>query len=434
MKKILTGLAGSAIVAGGLFYFGSQQLVADEINAQLQTLQTHGFAIEDRKQDATGDHFIISLADIHKFSKLLPEYESVLLAEDKSALKEFKLGVDLTSSGSEVSADIYPVSFPTQELSIQEKEMIDKYIQEKTLTLHINYDSLTQNFDGNLKDIDEQIKNSVVVKLLGMAFSGNITDEKIDLRYELNEFKVADNKSKNPVVELTGLLSDGTYEGLNYYVSNGTTNIDKFSFDSKDKLGSVAFTDIQVKVDSDIKNELFESRVSFISKAVDAQIINDNYTLDTFTFDYGMKNINLEAFEQLVTVLDTENPNFKSPEVEKSITKIFENGVIFDIHKIAVDNITHNGQILKGFSVQTNLELENNPAIMQKIETAPMQALSSVQLNSKIEISDELFAKAIQDPRAMMAMMVQPKQENGYKIYNIELKDSHLNINGQPMM
>ncbi len=432
MKKVLTGLVGSAVLAGGLFYFGSQKLVADEINTQLATLQTHGFVIEDRIKDSNGEHFVISLADMHKFSKLLPEYEAVLLAEDKSALKEYKLGVDLTSSGSDLSVAIYPVSFPTKELSIEDKERVDRYIKEKTLTLNLDYNSVTNNFDGTLKDINEQIKNDIGVKLIGLAFDGNFNDDKIALNYQLNEFKVAE--SKKSIVELTGLLSEGTYEGLNYYVSNGTTNIDNFLVNIPDGLDSVKFSDIKLNVNSEIKNDLFESRLSMITKTVDATIKNDTYALDTFTFDYGMKNINLEAFETLVTALDQQNPNFDSPEVKKSVEAIFANGLVFDVYKFGIENITHNGETLKGFSLQTNLELDNNPDIIQTIQTAPMQALSSVELNSKIEISDEIFSKAIKDPRAMMAMMVQPKQENGYKVYDIELKDSKLEVNGLPMM
>ncbi len=120
--------------------------------------------------------------------------------------------------------------------------------------------------------------------------------------------------------------------------------------------------------------------------------------------------------------------------LKKSVEAIFANGLVFDVYKFGIENITHNGETLKGFSLQTNLELDNNPDIIQAIQTAPMQALSSVELNSKIEISDEIFSKAIKDPRAMMAMMVQPKQENGYKVYDIELKDSKLEVNGLPMM
>lgn len=431
MKKVLTGLAGSAIVASGLFYFGSQELVANEINTQLAALQMHGFVIEERKQDATGEHFIISLADMHKFAKLIPEYEAVLQAKDKSSLKEFKLGVDLTSSASEVSVDIYPVSFPTAELSIEEQVMIDRYITEKTLTLHLNYNSITNNFDGSLKDIDEQIKSAIGVKLIGLAFNGNLTDNKIALNYALNEFKIADDKKS--IVELSEVSSEGTYEGLNYYISNGTTDIDKILLNIPDTLDSVAFFDTNLIVTSDVKNDLFESRLSMVTKTVDATIENDNYTLDTFTFDYGLKNINIKAFDKLVTALDKENPNFKSPEVEKNIEDLLASGMVFDIYKFGIENITHNGETLKGFSLQTNFELGNNLDI-QTIETSPMQALSSVTMDSKIEVSDELFAKAMKDPRGRMAMMVQPKEENGYKVYDIELKDSKLEVNGLPMM
>jgi len=432
MKKILSGIVGSVVVAGGLFYYTSQKLVGDEINAQLTALQAHGFVIQDRKENADGEHLVISLADMHKFSKLIPEYEAILLAEDKSALKDFKLGVDWTSSGAGISMDIYPVSFPTADIPAEAKEIMDKYIADKTLMLHLDYNTLTKNFEGNLKDIDEEINNEIGLKLLGLAFDGSLSDEKIALNYKLNEFKLSDDKKS--IVEATGVSSVGTYEGLNYYISNGTTNVDKVFINLPNTTDSLDLSNMSFKVTSDVKNKLLESRLNMVTKTLDASIRGDKFTLDNFTFDYGIKNIDMEAFDKLTKLINRENPNFQSPEVKGYIADMFKNGMEFDIYKLGVDSIMHNGQTLKGFSLKTNLKIDNNPDLIQTLQMQPMQALSSVTIDGQIKVSDEIFAEILKNPKGRMAMMIQAKEENGYKIYDIELKESKLKVNGRQMM
>lgn len=435
MKKIFIGLSALLLIVGAVFFFGAKDLAAQKLDEQIATLQANGFVIEDRQKNGDSEHFVISLADMHKFAKLIPEYEEVLLAEDKSALEAFKMGVDLRtiSMGSSLSADIYPVAFPMNDLSQEEKTMIEKYIKEKTLMLHVNYNAVTEQFDGTLKDIDEQIKE-VGLHLLGLKFGGTLDEDKIDLQYTLKNFNVTEQISKKPIIKVEGVTSDISYEGSNYYISNGFVTVDSVLVDYEDKIGTTKLSDIDIQVKSDIENDLLTSHAKISTKTINTNFQNEKYRFDTVTFDYGMRNIDLEAFNQLTKVLDQENPNFQSPEVKKSLEKIFAQGIIFDVHRFGVDNIDHNGETLKGFSMQTQIKLDKDPAIVQKLENAPMTALSLLSVESKIAISNELFTLLMQNPRAMMLMMLQPKEENGYKIYDIAMKHSALTINGQPMM
>ncbi len=432
IKKTITSLVGVTVVGGGLYYATSQKLVADEIDTNLATLKSYGFTIEDRKETADGEHFVISLADMHKFSKLLPQYEDILLAKDASVLKKFKLGIDLTSSASDISVDIYPVALPTDGLSAEAKETMNRYISQRTLTLHIDYNPLTNSFDGNVKDIDEKIREDIAVQLAGFTFDGSIDDEKIALNYRLNRFGLRDKK--DPVVEIEGISSEGTYEGLSYYITNSNTNIDKISLKKPMSTDIISLIDSNIKVTSDIKNDLFESRLSTVTKHIDSSIRNRAFSLDNFIFDYGVKNINIQAYNKLVTLMDGKNPNLKSQEVEKCISDIFKEGMVLDIYKIGMDNISYDGKSYKGLSLQSNVEVANDPNLLQTLQTRPLQALNSLKADAQVKISDEIFTQIQKDPRGRMTMMIQPKEQNGYKVYDIGLDNAQLKVNGRRMM
>ena len=63
-----------------------------------------------------------------------------------------------------------------------------------------------------------------------------------------------------------------------------------------------------------------------------------------------------------------------------------------------------------------------------------MSALPHLNIKSKIKISDELFEMMLEDPRMMLASMIEAKEENGYKLYDIKLDKGKLEVNGKPMM
>ncbi len=431
MKKIIIGLIGIGLIIGAFLLFNSKKIVEVQVDEQIALLHTYGFEAKEKEGSEDAKHFTVSLVDADKFVKHFPQYESFLKGDKKDFLKEFKFGVDVTSSGAIVSADIYPIAFAKDTLSQQEKDMLQKLIDKKALLLKINYNGVTQKINGTLKDIDESIKD-VDLKVAGLNF--DITnDDKKDIKFGVKNLNLSSHSSKEKfAIDATGISSKMSYEGLNYNVINGFMKFDKMLFDFNNSI--VNAVDTNVEFITDVKDNLIDSGVKTTIKSIDADVDNKKIVLDNFVFDYGVNNIDLVSYDKLLKLLNVENPDFQSPQVTEIAEKLLSYGVGLDLNKFGVENITYDKESVKGFSVESKINISKDPSFLKNIQISPMLAMSAVEMKSKIELSDELFSLVMKDPNAMMLMMFKPKDENGQKVYEIDLKDGALSINDQPMM
>ena len=109
--------------------------------------------------------------------------------------------------------------------------------------------------------------------------------------------------------------------------------------------------------------------------------------------------------------------------------------LFYDLYnEFEVDNIKYDKKSIKGFLVKSKINISKDSNFLKNLKISPMLAISAIDMKSKIKLSDRLFSIIMKDPKAMMLMMLEPKDENGYKVYDIDLKDGALKINGQPMM
>ncbi len=433
MQKVIIGLVGVIIIVGAFFLFSSKKIVEVKVDEQIALLSTYGFEAKERVQDKNADakHLVISLVDADKFVQNFPEYEQFLKGDKKDFLKEFKFGVDVTSTATAVvSADIYPISFPKETLSKEEKEIFQKLIDKKALFLKLNYNSVTKKIDGTLKDIDEKIKE-VNLKVTGLNFDLIINDKK-NLEFEVKNLNLSSSTKENFSVKLGDISSKLTYEGLNHNIINGFMKFDKMLFDFNNTLVNVSGTDLEFI--TNLKNNLIDSGVKTTIKSIDADITNKKLIFDKVIFDYGINNIDLVSFDKLSKLLNKENPDLESPEVAQTVEKLLSHGVGFYLNKFGVESIKYDKENLKGFSIESKINIAKDPNLLKNIQISPMLAMSAIDMKSKIKVSDELFSLIMKNPNAMMLMMFKPKDENGQKVYEIDLKNGALSINGQPMM
>ena len=112
MKRVVGGFLGSAVLAGSL-YFGSGKLVASEVDSYVMSLKERGFSVENLQKDGNSESFVITIKDAKQFTKYYPDFADLISKIGKENLDDIKLQVDLKSSASGVSADIYPKSLPS---------------------------------------------------------------------------------------------------------------------------------------------------------------------------------------------------------------------------------------------------------------------------------------------------------------------------------
>ena len=442
MKKTGFGIIGLILVAVIYYFTAGSALIAEEIkqqvNNELTTLQKNGFGINDREIKETEEHFVLSFDDPAKITSYLSSQGAQVTQEDMVAFKGFKIGVDakyLKDSYSALSLDIYPVGLPEsmlQEIEEEDKatlERIQKMMADKTLLVHLDFNKLLTAFKGHLKDINETFEEEEKITFIsqGFKFEGDIENEKVKtVRQTLELFSI--EAGKELTMKLSNLISNYTLTGLSPYDSKSGYSIEKIEIQGEPAF-SMFMKNLNVNAVSSVKNDLLKS--SFITKTDEIQIIEEQkkYKMNDILFDFNMDNLNIVAFEALQGV-DVED--------EKAINalsqKILSKGITMNIPNFSVKKIAENGKTMDGFTLSSSLSIDKSFDI-NAVSQNPLAALNALSSKTNISVSNELFARIAQEPRAMMVLMLLPPVEKeGKKIYEIEFVKGKLTVNGIAML
>jgi len=438
-KKLGLGFIG-LIIVGAIYYFmaGSQQLTVQmkkQVNTELTSIQKEGFSVENRDIQKEKEHFVLSFDDTNKIAKFLTRQGLQLNVNDASFLKGFKLGIDvnyLADAYSAVAFDIYPLALPSLILSIaeddKEKAILQKLLDKKTFLAHIAVNKLGTGFKGNMKDINEVLhgKQNVTLKMQGLTFSGDIKAQRISsIKEEVSTLSLL--VDDDVAFTFSGVKSDYLITGKTPYDYRMNYSIDKMQAHASSKFNLLA-NDIVMHSDSTVKNGLASGSMQAKTKSMQVTTKAKTYLFDTFAFKTHAKGLDISAFEKLQEI----NVN-NEQEVNALLQQMMSKGVSFEIPTFSVQNIEAEGQKLNGFDITAHVNLDKSFDITA-LQVNPMSALSSVDANLHLSLSKELFGLVAQVPQAMMALMLfQPKDENGKKVYNLELKDSKFTVNGMPV-
>ena len=104
-----------------------------------------------------------------------------------------------------------------------------------------------------------------------------------------------------------------------------------------------------------------------------------------------------------------------------------------NIPNFSVKKIVENGKTMDGFTLSSSLAIDKSFDI-NAVSQDPLAALNALSSKTDISVSNDLFARIAQEPRAMMVLMLMPPVEKeGKKIYEIEFTKGKLTVNGTPM-
>ncbi len=433
MKRVVGGFLGSVVLAGSL-YFGSGKLVAGEVDNYVMSLKERGFSVENLQKDGNSESFVITIKDAKKFTKYYPDYADLISRLGKENLDDLKLQVELKSSPSGISADIYPKSLPSTKNS-KNSYLIKELIDNKKFLLHIDYNTQSKDFSGNLKDIDEDLREGVI-KLKGFTFEGNSADDKLEVNYRLDQFAAVDKKS-GPLFEIENVSSNNSYEGKNRENQNGETTIERVAFNSIDKTGGFSLKNIKFNIISDESSGMLDTAIKSNISLIEVNKPNDKVRLDGVSFDYSLKDIDLGIYDELVQSIEESKLKPYDPSIQQKVSqslfKLLTAGMEISIDRLGVENIKTKDGDFGEASISLKLKAKNDPDLLQKIMINPILASSSLTIDSKIVVSDKIFAKIQDNPKGAMTAMFPPISKNATKIYNLSIKDGQMSINGQKM-
>jgi predicted RNA-binding protein with RPS1 domain len=352
-----------------------------------------------------------------------------------------KIGVDLqylNDTYSALSADMYPLNLPSVLSSAQDMNNADKILikqlndmlKRKALLVHVDFNKLLSSFKGYVKDIHETftVESTVKVELEGATFKGELKDDSItDLIQKIKHIAVKSGDELD--ISLHTLESHYTLTGTSIYDSKYQYSIKDLKVIGKKESNtfSLSMQKIQGDNKTSVKNNLASNKMQF---QVDEMTLMDNNEKTKFiqsAFAFTVGNLDMNVLKQLENAATEE-------ESSTLIQTLISKGITMEIPNFEVKKLLYMGKILDGFSLSSSLSFNQN-ANLAVIQSNPFAAIDAINTKTKIVLSDALFTLIAQQPKAMMlAMIIQPKVVNGKKVYELELKNGKITVNGQSLM
>jgi len=438
MRKIGLGFIGIIVIAMIYYFTSGSTRVTEEIkkqvNHELLTLQQNGFGVGEREVKKSEEHFVLDFSEPKKIISYLKHQGLQVNIKDLSSLKGMKFAVDakyLNDTYSALSVDIYPKALPSKivtSLKAEDQKMlsrIEKMIADKTLLIHIDFNKLLSGFKGYIKNIDETFKDEVTMHLLaqGMTFDGSLKNEKLkNLQQTVKHFSlVADDKID---VTLSNFTTEYALKSESAYDTHANYRVENFKMRAE-KIFRMELSNIKGSSTTSLKNKLLKSTIHSTIEGILVQEKQKKYTLKQSLFDLTIDNLDIEAFEKLQTVNSEDHTAINlltqqilSKGVEFNISKLSSKEVTIDDASMGNFDLSASGNIDKGLDIAA---AQQNPFIL-------LQALSA---QTHVEASPALFLHLMQDPRAMMVMMlIPPEEKNGQKVYDVSYIKGKLTVNG----
>ena len=445
-KKLGFAIIGIILVAV-IYYFtaGSAQItqeIKNQVNSELATLEQNGFSIKEREIKKSEEHFVIAFDDPKKIVDFFAAQGAEMSMEDASALKGLRIGADakyLNDAYSALSLDIYPLNLPTSitELDMDKDdklviEQLNKILEKKGILVHVDFNKLLSSFKGHIKDIHETLQGEKEIKINveGVTFKGEIEKGKIS-KLDQNLKRMTFEAKDEANIELSELKSNYARTGPSSYDSTSGYSVKNIHLTGINETSKVLVSIDDMSGDSitSIKNDLAQSSIKATASKVKFETNGEKSLLKGITFNFNIKNLDMLALKKLEDA-DANN----EAEINRLVQELISKGIAMEIPILEIKKIEAEGKSMDGFSLTANIDVDKS-LNLAALQTNPMAALNAVNTKTKMTLSSELAALIAQQPRAMLLMMLIPSQEiNGKKIYEVELKNGSLSINGKSVL
>jgi hypothetical protein len=439
MKKLGFGLIG--LVAIAVIYYltaGSAQIMENakqQLNHELSVLQQSGFSVKERKSKSKQDHFIISFDEPKKMTQYLKAKGTEMTLEDAKALQGLQIGVDakyLADSYSALSLDLYPVALPKsmlEDLGEEDKKLIEHIktmLKKKAFLVHIDFNKMLSGFKGYLKDINETIEDEgekVTVAATGMTFKGNIKEEKIhDFSQKIGLISL--DAGKELQAKITNIDGNYVMTGKTPYDITSRYHTEAIIVKAEPTL-SFSVKDIDNETKNTLHNGLLKSLITTKVKLVEIKEEQKKHTIKDIVLDFTVDNLDIGALEALQKT-DPEDET----RIQQLTQQILSRGITLTLPEFSAKKIVDNGTEMRGFDMNGSIVIDKSFS-MAAVSQNPFAVLEALHIKTHITISDELYALTVQDPRAMiMMMMVPPATQKNNKVYDISFSQGKLIVNG----
>ncbi|MBT8348373.1 MAG: hypothetical protein HKP62_02860 [Sulfurovum sp.] len=437
-KKLGLGILALIVVAV-LYYFNHTENVKnlntlqEAVNVQIAEMQTNGFTISDREIKKETEHFVIKINDPQKAALFLTEKGIQTSVEEAKELTGIQLATDVTYLEDMIALELYPLTLPTYLTTAfttkNDKKVLaqlEDMIKKKIFLMHVDIVHSTTTFKGHIKDINEKVEGEKEVKLTlqGLHFSGDLKKEKIVQymqRFDTLHFYMSDELNRT----ISGYQSQYALTGTTAHDYTTEYSIEKIQI--AEEAEGVLFADtISLHSTSSVTDGLATETLKTKIKNMDLLFEKNKFAMQTLVMDMNVSNLHMDTLEKL-------QKTDKSKEFDGHLETLVSNNMHVDISNLAVDKVTLHGEEMNGFSLDAELDIDESLDIY-RLGMKPKHALHKIDGTINLSLSKEILALLKEDPKSMLFyMMYRPKRSLGQRIYNINIMDGAIKINGKPL-
>lgn len=457
MKKIIIFFSAILIVAAVLPIIGNS-VMQTTIDTRLKELQTYGLETQNIESEqsylTTKKHFEFLLKDADKFIDYLNKYADGQIPPYVNAtLEGVTVGADLEYSNlpfsREMTLDIYPMSISEEmakNLKSEDEKFynyVEKFLKNKGVLYHINYEIISEDFDGFLKDIDEvytlEDKTKLKLHLLDATFEGNgelIAPNRITSSLKKLQLDIK-TENEEVVFLLEDLSSANSYESKSTYLSSGELKDFHFNMSTLQSDLELSLKEIKFNASSNTQSEFAQinSKSSFEALKLTSKELN--LDMKKFNIDMAVNALDKVSFEESLELLsqmrDISDPLLEQ-KLQKSLTTLLSKGFIFTLADFSVEDILlNNSEELHGFKVQNQTTLRADKDFAQKMQMSPLLLASNLEMMTKIRVSIEMYEKLSKLQAGLIGFEEYLKVDGNDYLIDILLKDGGLSINGKAL-
>lgn len=455
MKKVVLFLALALVLVAALPIVGNQY-VQTNIDERIEDLQKYGLGVKTTKTTSsylsTKKHFEFLLKDADKFVEHLSHYSNKQIPEYvNAALEGVLIGADVEYSNipftKAISIDIYPLSVsPTLAKSMQEKDLnfyttIEKFLHSKGVLYHINYDVMSEDFDGYIKDIQEKYimkdKTELFITLQGTVFEGQ--GKLMAPTRLVSEVQKIDLKMKNDrttlVLHLAELGGSSNFESQGTYLSsinlkNFNISIDTFRDDVTLKASNLK---VNFSANDQLKKAQLHAKSTLENLAVESQDIR--FKMQEFSYDIALNGLDKKILEQLRMFINTANTHpshsLNKKIIEKS-TQLIAKGLELRVANLSFEKLTiNNMQDLGGLAIKMDMKIKEDPNLVAKLQISPLLLMQNIDIVLNVKLSNAIYKNITAGSKIAATANSYAKVDGEHTLFDIIFKDGKLQMNGK---
>ena len=458
MKKILIFLSLAILAIAALPIIGNS-IVKQELNAKVKTLQDHGVEVSKKSSHtsylSSRRHYEFLLKDADKFMELLNNYSDEQIPPYVNAMLDgVVVGVDLEYSNlpfsKALSLDVYPLTLSSsmtnelKSLDLDFYNYLDKFLQNRGVLYHVNYDIVSKDFDGYLKDIKENyaLKDSTKtsLELKNAIYHGN--GDLIAPKQLISSIQTITLKLLKDDIEIDFNLQDiktsSNFESQSTYLSSATLKKFNLLIQGLEDNVSLKTSDINMNISSNtqgLEAEMF-SKTSFKNLKVEAKDLN--FDLKDFNYDVSLRGMDKDSLEELRLLVSKAKSNHSDELQEKmkrSLYNVLSHGIVLDVADFSFkDIILDANESLDSCSMHANFELKEDKNFAQKVDYMPIALAQSINTNIKLKISKKIYKKLLELSPMLVMSKLYAKDEGSSLVFEISFINGEFRVNGKALI